>query len=98
MRPNFNAMKLLVVNALEEIGYEQLAVKLISNVNKRNLYFMKFIKLKDSLQKNSIDEKQLLNDLQNLSKTFPKNWQITLLLADKLRSEKKFKEVSKEQN
>ncbi|MAI29364.1 MAG: hypothetical protein CMP38_04055 [Rickettsiales bacterium] len=92
MRPNFNAMKLLVVNALEGIGYEQLAVKLISNVNKRNLYFMKFIKLKDSLQKNSIDEKHLLDDLQNLSKTFPKNWQITLLLADKLRSKKKFKE------
>ena len=85
-------MKLLVANALEEIGYEQLAIELISNVNKRNLYFMKFIKLKNSLQENSLFEKQLLNDLKNLSKTFPKNWQITLLLADKLRSQKKFKE------
>ena len=92
IRPNFNAMKLLVANALEEIGYEQLAIELISNVNKRNLYFMKFIKLKNSLQENSLFEKQLLNDLKNLSKTFPKNWQITLLLADKLRSQKKFKE------
>ena len=92
IRPNFNAMKLLVANALEEIGYEQLAIELISNVNKRNLYFMKFIKLKNSLQENSLFEKQLLNDLKNLSETFPKNWQITLLLADKLRSQKKFKE------
>ncbi len=92
LRPNFNAMKLLVANALEEIGYEQLTVDLISNVNKRNLYFMKFIKLKNSLQENSSSERQLLDDLQNLSKTFPKNWQITLLLADKLRSQKKFKE------
>ena len=92
LRPNFNAMKLLVANALEEIGYEQLAIELISNVNKRNLYFMKFIKLKNSLQENSLFEKQLLDDLKNLSKTFPKNWQITLLLADKLRSQKKFKE------
>ncbi|MDC2965628.1 tetratricopeptide repeat protein [Alphaproteobacteria bacterium] len=92
IRPNFNAMKLLVANALEEIGYEQLAIELISNVNKRNLYFMKFIKLKNSLQENSLFEKQLLDDLKNLSKTFPKNWQITLLLADKLRSQKKFKE------
>ncbi len=92
MRPNFNAMKLLVVNALEEIGYEQLAIDLISNLNKRNLYFMKFIKLKNSLQENSLSEKQLLDDLKNLSKTFPKNWQITLLLADKLRFQKKFKE------
>jgi len=92
IRPNFNAMKLLVANALEEIGYEQLAIELISTVNKRNLYFMKFIKLKNSLQENSLFEKQLLNELKNLSKTFPKNWQITLLLADKLRSQKKFKE------
>ena len=92
LRPNFNAMKLLVANALEEIGYEQLTVDLISNVNKRNLYFMKFIKFKNSLQENSSSERQLLDDLQNLSKTFPKNWQITLLLADKLRSQKKFKE------
>ena len=92
VRPNFNAMKLLVVNALEEIGYEQLAVGLISSVNKRNLYFMKFIKLKNSLSENFLSEKQLLDDLKNLSKTFPKNWQITLLLADRLRSQKKFKE------
>ena len=92
LRPNFNAMRLLVVNALEEIGYKQLAVNLISNISKRNLYYMKFIKLKNSLQENSFDEKRLLDDLQDLSKTFPKNWQITLLLADKLRSKKKFKE------
>ena len=44
-------MKLLVANALEEIGYEQLAIELISNVNKRNLYFMKFIKLKTLCKK-----------------------------------------------
>ena len=92
LRPNFNAMKLLVVNALEEIGYKQLAVNLISNINKRNLYYMKFIKLKHSLQENSFAEKKLLADLQDLSKTFPKNWQITLLLADKLRSKKKYQE------
>jgi len=92
VRPNFNAMKLLVVNALEEIGYEQLAVDLISSVNKRNLYFMKFIKLKNSLSENFLSERQLIDDLKNLSKTFPKNWQITLLLADRLRSQKKFKE------
>ena len=85
-------MKLLVVNALEEIGYKQLAVNLISNINKRNLYYMKFIKLKHSLQENSFAEKKLLADLQDLSKTFPKNWQITLLLADKLRSKKKYQE------
>ena len=92
VRPNFNAMKLLVVNALEGIGYEQLAIDLISNVNKRNLYFMKFIRLKNSLQENTTSDKQLLDDLKNLSETFPKNWQITLLLADKLRAQKKFKE------
>ncbi len=92
LRPNFNAMKLLLVNALEEIGYEQLAVDLISNVNQRDLYFMKFIKIKNSLQENSLSEKQLLNDLKNLSEIYPKNWQISLLLADKLRSQKKFKE------
>ena len=44
------------------------------------------------MQENSSSERQLLDDLQNLSKTFPKNWQITLLLADKLRAQKKFKE------
>ena len=92
VRPNFNAMKLLLVNALEEIGYEQVAVDLISSVNKRNLYFMKFIKLKNSLSENFLSERQLIDDLKNLSKTFPKNWQITLLLADRLRSQKKFKE------
>ena len=85
-------MKLLVVNALEEIGYKKLAVNLISNVNRRNLYYMKFIKLQHSLQENSFSEKKILADLQDLSKTFPNNWQITLLLADKLRSKKKYKE------
>ena len=46
LRPNFNAMKLLVVNALEEIGYKQLAVDLISNINKRNLLLYEIHKIK----------------------------------------------------
>ena len=46
IRPNFNAMKLLVANALEEIGYEQLAIELISNVNKEKSLFYEIHKIK----------------------------------------------------
>ena len=92
VRPNFNAMKLLVVNAYKEIGYEQLAYDTILKINERNPYFLRFIKIRSSLSNYEKKKGNLLVDLKKLTENHPNNWQLTLLLADRYRSLKKYED------
>ncbi len=90
IRPNFNAMKLLVVNAFEEIGFGEMASDTITKINERNPYYMRFLKIRSSLNKE--DKKKLVIELEKLSKSYPDNWEVTILLADKYRGLEKYDE------
>ncbi len=93
IRPDFNAMKLLLVSAYEQLGFEEIAIQTISGIKSDNPYFMKFLKIKttlyDVLKKK---DEEIINELSFLEKKFPENWEIKLLLADKLRSIEKYEE------
>ncbi len=93
IRPDFNAMKLLLASAYEQLGFEEIAIKTISIKKYDNPYFMKFLKIKvslyDAIEKNY---EEVINELEILAKKFPENWEIKLLLADKFRSTEKYNE------
>ena len=44
IRPDFNAMKLLLVSAYEQLGFEEISIKTVSKIKYNNPYFMKFLK------------------------------------------------------
>lgn len=86
LRPDFNAMKLLLVGSYEKLGYRKLAIESLKGINENNLYFLKFFKIKISLFEEISENEEILNDLKKLVKKFPKNLEMKILLADKLRS------------
>ncbi len=88
IRPNFNAMKLLVVNAFEEVGFSEMASDTLLEINERNPYYMRFLKIRSSLKKE--DKKSIVTELERLSSSYPDNWEVTLLLADKYRGLEKY--------
>ena len=92
LRPNFNAMKLLLINSLENLDYPKLAVDITNNLNLRDPYFLRFIKIKSSLYDKLNDKESFITNLQNLSQNYPKNWELKLILADKLRSLKRYED------
>ena len=53
---------------------------------------MSFIKIKSNLYDEIINKKSFLNELKSLSQSYPNNWEIKLLLADKFRSLEKYQE------
>ena len=93
IRPDFNAMKLLLVSAYEQLGYDELAIDIVTDIDIKNPYFMKFMKIRSSLTDIVKTENQsVINKLTVLAKNFPENWEIKLLLADKLRAQEKYVE------
>ena len=84
-------MKLLLINSLENLDYPKLAVDITNNLNLRDPYFLRFIKIKSSLYDKLNDKESFITNLQNLSQNYPKNWELKLILADKLRSLKGMK-------
>ena len=60
LRPNFNAMKILLLNAYDQLDYHRFAIKLLTNLNQNNPYFMKLIKIKGTFMKNLKTMKILL--------------------------------------
>ena len=92
IRPNLNAARLLIVNAFNEIGFNQMALDSLKKINERNTYFMSFIKIKSNLYDEMINKQSFLEELKKLSQSYPENWEVKLLLADKLRALEKYKE------
>jgi len=92
LRKDFNAMRLLLASSFELIGLNQNAEQIISNVRKTNPYYMKFLKIRLSLQGDLDNKDDILEELKKLLDDYPKNWEIKILLADKYRSNKLFSE------
>ena len=92
LRKDFNAMRLLLASSFELIGLNQNAEQIISNVRKTNPYYMKFLKIRLSLQDGLGNNDYILEELKKLLDNYPKNWEVKILLADKYRSKKLFSE------
>ena len=89
-RPNFYAMKLLLIGTYEKLKYFDLALDRMQSLKNNNIYFFKFLKLKLSIFDQLNVNYKSINELKDLINFYPKSVKIKLLLADRLRSEKKF--------
>ena len=94
LRPEFNAMKLLLFGALEKLDYQYLGVKLVEEVNPENFYYYKFLKIKLSLfEDQNKDDEFLL--FKNSLKSYPERIEMKVLFADKYRRLEKYKKAIK---
>ena len=89
LRKDFNAMKLLLASSFEIIDLKPNAEAVISKVSTKNPYFMKFLKIRISLNDDK-DKNKIKVLLEELSKNHPKNWELKILLADIYRTDKNY--------
>ena len=90
LRKDFNAMRLLLASSFELIDLENNADEIVSQVNTKNPYFMKFLKLRVSLNDEIKKKNKIKPLLEELIKNHPKNWELKILLADIYRTEKNY--------
>ena len=92
LRKDFNAMRLLLASSLEIMDMEDSADKILSKTKTKNPYFMKFLKLRISLNDKLEKQNKIKPLLEELTKNHPKNWELKILLADIYRIDEKYKE------
>ena len=90
LRKDFNAMRLLLASSFEIIDLKLNASEIISKIKTKNPYFMKFLKIRISLNDKSENQKKISALVKQLSVDHPKNWELKILLADMYRSDKKY--------
>jgi len=90
LRKDFNAMRLLLASSFELIDLENNADEIVSQVNTKNPYYMKFLKLRVSLNDEIKKKNKIKPLLEELIKNHPKNWELKILLADIYRTEKNY--------
>ena len=90
LRKDFNAMRLLLASSFELIDLENNADEVVSQVNTKNPYFMKFLKLRVSLNDEIKKKNKIKPLLEELINNYPKNWELKILLADIYRTEKNY--------
>ena len=90
LRKDFNAMRLLLASSFELIDLENNADEIVSQVNTKNPYYMKFLKLRVSLSDEIKRKNKIKPLLEELIKNHPKNWELKILLADIYRTEKNY--------
>ena len=95
LRPEFNAMKLLLSGSLEQLGYENIGFEYVDNQSKDNLYYYKFLRIKLSFLEGQKLDKQFLSNLIEFTQSFPDKKEMKVLLGDKYRKMEKYKEAIK---
>ena len=85
-------MRLLLASSFELIDMEYNADKVLSKIKTKNPYFMKFLKLRISLNDKLKKQNKINLLLEELTKNHPKNWELKILLADIYRIDKKYNE------
>ena len=90
LRKDFNAMRLLLSSSFEIIDLENNADEIVSQVNTKNPYYMKFLKLRVSLSDEIKRKNKIKPLLEELINNHPKNWELKILLADIYRTEKNY--------
>ncbi len=95
LRPNFNAMKLLLSGAFDKLGYQKLGMKYIENANIDNLYYYKFLRIKLSLFEEQNMNKEFISSLENFLREYPDKMEMKILIADKFRKLEKYSKAIK---
>ena len=90
LRKDFNAMRLLLSSSFELIDLENNADEIVSQVNTKNPYYMKFLKLRVSLSDEIKRKNKIKPLLEELINNHQKNWELKILLADIYRTEKNY--------
>ena len=65
-------------------------MRIVSQVNTKNPYYMKFLKLRVSLNDEIKKKNKIKPLLEELINNHPKNWELKILLADIYRTEKNY--------
>ena len=90
LRPDFNAMKLLLSGSFEKLGYKKLGVTYTKDLNTDNLYYYKFLRIKLSLLEDLNKDQEFLLDLKKFLQIFPDKIEMKVLLGDKYRRLEKY--------
>ena len=85
LRPDFNAMKLLLSGNFEKLGYNKLGVDYTEDLNTDNIYYYKFLRMKLSLLEDLNKDEEFILDLKKFTQTYPDKVEMKILLANKYR-------------
>ena len=93
LRPNFKAQKILLASIYEKFNLNELALDSLKGINDANLYYLKSEKLKVQIFNKTQNNIELLNTLEKLVITFPKNQDLKILLGKSLHNQKRYSEA-----
>ncbi len=93
LRPDFNAMKLLLAGVLNDLEFDNIALQNLHNVDEKNLYFYKIFKMRlaflEKLEKNKI----FIDELKEFTNRFPEEFEMKRILGDKYRKLKNYEKA-----
>ena len=93
LRPDFNAMKLLLAGILNDLEFDNIALQNLHNVDEKNLYFYKIFKMRlaflEKLEKNKI----FIDELKEFTNRFPEEFEMKRILGDKYRKLKNYEKA-----
>ena len=95
LRPDFNAMKLLLLGNYEKLGYKNLGINYANNLNTDNLYYYKFLRMKLSLFEDLNKDEEFILDLKKFTQTYPDKVEMKILLANKYRKLEQYEKAVK---
>ncbi len=93
LRPNFNAMKLLLYASLEKLGYQFLGSGFVQDLDLENIYYYKFLKIKLSLLEDQNKDDEFLMNLRDFINEHPERIEMKILFADKFRRLENYKKA-----
>ena len=93
LRSDFNAMSLLLAGILNDLEFDNIALKNLHNIDEKNIYFYKIFKMRlaflEKLEKNKI----FINELKEFTNKFPREFEMKRILGDKYRKLKNYEQA-----
>ncbi len=93
LRSDLNAMRLLLSGILNDLEFDNIALKNLNNIDEKNLYFYKIFKMRlaflEKLEKNKI----FINELKEFTNKFPREFEMKRILGDKYRKLKNYEQA-----
>jgi Flp pilus assembly protein TadD len=95
LRPDFNAMKILLAGVFEQLGYKQLGIHNTITTNENNIYYYKFLKIQLAFLEDQKMNNEFLLNLKKFIEKYPEKIEMKILLADKHRRLEDYKKAIK---
>ena len=93
LRPDFNAMKLLLAGILNDLEFDNIALQNLQNIDENSLYFYKIFKMRlaflEKLEKNKI----FIDELKEFTNRFTEEFEMKRILGDKYRKLKNYEKA-----